>query len=60
VDQDESDDEAGLDDIAHGGVPDLKRSDHASECEVAELVFNKVLGPKITALKAEYFVKKDI
>jgi hypothetical protein len=58
VDDDDTDDEAGLDDIAHGGVPDLKSCDHASECEVAELVFNKVLGPKIAALKAEYFVRK--
>jgi hypothetical protein len=48
--------EAALGDIAHGGVHGL--CDHASECEVAEKVFNKVIGPKIADLKAEYFVKK--
>jgi hypothetical protein len=53
---DAAEEDAGLDDIAHGGVPGL--GDHASECEVAEIVFNKVIGKKIADLKAEYFVKK--
>jgi hypothetical protein len=57
VDHEEADDD-GLDEMAHGGTHGLKCSDHASECEVAELVFNKVLGPKIATLKAEHFVKK--
>ena len=53
------DDESRMSDAAHGGVPELKSSDHASECEVAELVFNRILGPKIADLKARYFVKKN-
>jgi hypothetical protein len=48
--------DAALGDIAHGGVPGL--CDHATECEVAEKVFNMFIGPKIADLKAEYFVKK--
>ena len=34
---DAAEEDAGLDDIAHGGVPGL--GDHASECEVAEIVY---------------------
>jgi hypothetical protein len=54
--EDAEETESELGDIAHGGVPGL--GDHATECQVAELVFNNVLGPKIADLKAEYFVKK--